>query len=71
MKIQVNVKTNAKQQKVEKLSENEYKVWVKEPAKENKANYAVIDIISELFSVSKSSIQIVSGLKSKTKIIKL
>ena len=71
MKIQVNVKTNAKQQKVEKLSENEYKVWVKEPAKENKANYAVIDMMSEVFSVSKSSIQIVSGLKSKTKIIKL
>jgi len=69
MKIMVKVKPNSKQEKVEKLSETEYVVHVKAPAKEGKANYAVIQLLSEHFRTPKSNISIIKGHKSRNKII--
>lgn len=71
MFVKVNVRTNCRQEKIEKIDKNEYKIWVKEPAKDNKANEAVINIISDTLGVRKSSIQITKGLKSKSKLIKI
>lgn len=78
MKIFVKVKPNAKIEKVEKISEQlfgkkgvNFKVWVREPAKEDKANEAVIKILAKYFGVSKSAINIVSGSASKQKIIEI
>jgi len=68
MKISVVVKPNSRKEKVEK-SENCYIVSVREPPFENKANLAVIKLLSDFFDVPKSQILIVSGQKSKRKII--
>ena len=68
MKISVLVKPNAKQNKVEK-SEAGYLIWTQAPPTENKANKAVIELLSEYLKVPKSKIVIVTGLKSKRKII--
>lgn len=70
MKISVVVKPNSRKEKVEK-SENCYIVSVREPPVENKANLAVIKLLSDFFDVPKSQITIVSGQKSKRKIINL
>jgi uncharacterized protein (TIGR00251 family) len=64
VKIQVKVTANSK-------SENGYLVRVKEPAKEGKANKAVIRALAEYFKVSQSSIRIVSGLEGKNKIVEI
>lgn len=71
MKITVIVKPNAKEEKVEKIDANSYKIFTKEPAKENKANIAVIELLSEYFHVPKSRISIIQGMKSRHKIIEI
>ncbi len=68
MRIYVSVKPNAKREKVEKVDETHYKVSVNAPAKEGKANKAVVDALSEFFGVGKINIALVSGASSKEKI---
>lgn len=42
-------------------------VYVREPAVEGKANVAVIELLAKYFNIPKSSIQLISGHKSKLK----
>jgi uncharacterized protein (TIGR00251 family) len=70
MKISVRVKPNMKEEKVEKEG-GVFTVCVKEPAKEGRANKAVVELLSEYFKVPKSRIVILSGMKSKQKIIEI
>ena len=71
MKIFVRVKANKKEDKVEQTDEKNYQVLVKAPAKEGKANEAVVKILAAHFKVPKSNIEIVSGLKSKMKVVEV
>ena len=71
MKIFVKVKAKAKQELVEKIDENHFKVLVKAPAQEGKANQAIIKILAEYFKVSQSQIRIVSGLSSNQKVVEI
>jgi len=70
MKIQVKVKPNSK---TEELSQegNLFLVKVKEPPKEGKANQAVIKLLTQHFGVSQSQVKILSGLKSRNKVIEI
>ena len=70
MKISVTVKAGSK---VEEVSADggELKVKVKEPAKEGKANKAVIRLLAAYYKVPKSTIKIVAGISSSRKIIEL
>ncbi len=70
MKISVRVKPNSKKEKIERTGDL-LTVYVKEPAQENKANLAVIKLLAEHFNVPKSQISIVSGPKSKQKIVEV
>lgn len=70
MKISVRVKPNMKEEKVERVKDV-FTVYVKEPAKEGRANKAVIELLSDYFKVSKSKIVILAGIKSKQKIIEV
>lgn len=71
LKIWLSVKPQARQEKVEKLSEGEYRVSVRAAAREGKANEAVIELLAEHFSVPKSSLRIVRGEKSKRKLVEI
>lgn len=71
MKISVRVKPNSKEKKIEKVSESSFNLWIKAPAKEGKANVAVIDDLSEYFDIAKSRISIIKGQKNKNKIIEI
>jgi uncharacterized protein (TIGR00251 family) len=71
MKLTVNVIPNSKNPEIIKISENTYKIKVDVPASKNKANKRLVEILSEHFKVSKSSISIIKGLKSRNKIIKI
>ena len=70
MKIFVRVRPNAREERVDKIGDI-LTVYVKEPPKENKANRRLINLLSEYFKVPKSQIFIVSGMKSKQKIIEI
>ena len=46
-------------------------VKVKEPPKEDKANQSVIKLLAAHFGVSQSQVKILSGFKSKNKVIEI
>ena len=70
MRIQVKVKPNSKTEEL--VSEgNSFIVKVKEPAKEGKANQAVVELLAEHFKVPKSQVTILRGLRSRNKTIEV
>lgn len=71
MKLQITLKPNAKQEKVEKISATEFRVAVKAPPLEGKANLALVKLLAKYFQVPQSSIRIISGLKSKRKLVEV
>jgi uncharacterized protein (TIGR00251 family) len=70
MKIQVKVKPNSR---IAEVSREGYSfiVKVKEPPKEGKANQAVIKLLAEHFNVPQSRVRILSGFKSRNKVIEV
>lgn len=70
MKIQVRVKPNSKIEEVSPEGDN-FVVKVKEPPKEGKANRAVIELLAKHFGVPQSQVRILSGFKSKSKVIEV
>ena len=70
MKIQVKVKPNSKTEELGREGDS-FILKVKEPAREGKANQAVIKLLAEHFSVPKSQVRILSGFKSRNKVIEV
>ncbi|OGW80186.1 MAG: hypothetical protein A3G33_09085 [Omnitrophica bacterium RIFCSPLOWO2_12_FULL_44_17] len=68
MKLFITTKPNSKVIKVEKTDETHYRVFVKAPPAEGKANQAVIEALSEYFDIPKMRIHILSGHTSKSKV---
>ena len=71
MKISITVKPNAKQEKVEPMPDGSYRVSVKAPPVEGKANEAVVAALAHYFSVPKSSVEITGGLRGKRKRVEI
>lgn len=59
----------ASRNKVEKISEGDYKVWLTAPPVDGEANEQLVKILSDYFKVSKSLVKIAGGKSAKTKII--
>lgn len=70
MIINVKAKPNSKEEKVEKISEKDYIINVKEPAEDNKANFRVINILAKQFGVNHKEIKI-KNPKSRDKLIEI
>ncbi len=71
MKITVLVKPKAKKKTLELNENGEYIVGVISPARDGKANSEVIDTRARYLKLAKSRVQIVSGHKSKKKILEI
>lgn len=71
MKIFVKVKARAREEKIEKIDDANFKVWVRESAEKGRANQSVLRVLAEYFSVSQSEISIVSGLTSRKKVVEI
>ena len=69
MRIYVRVTPRAGKNEVLKISDGEYKVKVTAVPEKGKANVAVIKLLADYFGVPKSSISIIGGKSTKTKII--
>ncbi len=67
-KIEIKVIPNAKKEEILEES-NLVKIYVKEPAEKNKANIAVLKLLTERFNAK--NIRIISGAKSRRKIVEL
>lgn len=68
MKIKIKLHPNSSQEKITKISETDYEVWLKEKPIEDKANKALEKFLKKYF---KRQVKIVSGLKSKNKIVEI
>jgi hypothetical protein len=69
MRIYIKVVPKSSRNKIEKIAEGEYKVWVTAPPVDGKANEAIIKLLADYFNASKSEVKIVGGKSAKTKII--
>ena len=54
---------------MEKVDETHYRVWVKEPARDGRANEALIKVLSDYFKIPKGHLVLLKGRKSKSKIV--
>jgi len=71
MKIFVYVKAKARENKVEKVDDTTYKVSVKSPPVGGRANKEVEEILAKYFNFPPSQVYIVSGFKSKSKVVEI
>ena len=71
MKITVIVKAGAKVSGVVNGANGAYAVSVKSQAKQGKANTELVGLLADYFGVARSSVKIISGLKSRNKVINI
>ncbi len=71
MKIQVKVKPNSKQQKIEELEDGTFLVRLKSPPVDDKANQELIKLLATKFNVAKSQVIIKSGTTCQSKLIEI
>ncbi len=71
MKIFVKAKPNAKIEKIEKISETEFKIYICEPPEKGKANEAIIRVLAKYFKVAKTRVKIKAGQGSRNKIVEI
>jgi uncharacterized protein (TIGR00251 family) len=71
MKIFITVKLRAKEKKIEKIDDNHFLVFIKELPIKGQANKAIIKLVAKYFRIPITQVKIVSGAKSKQKVIKI
>ncbi len=69
--IKVKVKPNSKQQLIKEETDGSWKICLKSPPVDGKANQELIKLLAKKFNVRKSEITIKSGCSSKNKLIEL
>ena len=71
MKIWVTVKPQARREEVKKIADGEYSVSVRAPAREDRANESVIELLAGYFLVSKSAVKILRGQTARRKLVEI
>ena len=71
MYIKVKVTAGAKKETIEKLSDDHYKISVKQHAERNMANVRVIEILASIFSVNIKQVRIINGYHSPSKMFSI
>ncbi|MFA5927215.1 MAG: DUF167 domain-containing protein [Patescibacteria group bacterium] len=73
MSLRINIKVipGAKIEQIQAGLEGDMKVWVRGKPVEGEANKQVVSLLSKHFNVPKCAVTIVSGLKSRQKVIEI
>ncbi|MBQ8992167.1 DUF167 domain-containing protein [Candidatus Saccharibacteria bacterium] len=71
MRIEVTVKPGTSQEKIVKVDEGVYTVYLRAKAHDGEANAALVKLLAKQFGVAKTSIRIVRGQNSRAKIVEL
>lgn len=69
MRIYVTASPRSSRNKVEKIGDSEYKVYMTTAPVEGKANKQLIDLLADHFKVAKSCVTIVGGKSTKRKMV--
>ena len=67
--LDIRVQPRAKKNAIEVIDENRARAWVTAPPEKDRANKALVDLLSKKLGVSKGSIAILRGAKSRNKLI--
>jgi uncharacterized protein len=70
MQIRVRVRPNSRTEEVVREGEC-LVVRVREPSKEGRANRALAKLLAEYFGVSQTRVSILSGLRSRDKVVEI
>jgi uncharacterized protein (TIGR00251 family) len=68
MRIKVKVRPSSGRQEIEKVSDEEYKVWLKGRAEDGKANLELLKMLKKYFG---KDVRIVSGFTSRNKVVEI
>lgn len=71
MKIFVRAKPRSREERVEKVDDTHFTVWVKEAPQQGKANEAVIRALAEYLGIAPSRMNVVRGDTAKQKTIEI
>ncbi|OGZ64738.1 MAG: hypothetical protein A3A98_01985 [Candidatus Staskawiczbacteria bacterium RIFCSPLOWO2_01_FULL_40_39] len=71
MKIIIKAKPGSKEDKIEKVDEANYTVYVKALPVDGKANAAIIKVLADYFDISQSLVEIISGHMARSKVIEI
>ena len=69
MYLKIKVIPDAKSEKIEKKEDGSWRVWVKVPAENNRANTRVLELVH--LEYPNQSVRIVSGHHSPSKIVSI
>ena len=68
MRYAIKVKPGSSQEKIIETNEGELTIYLRAKAHDGEANDALIKLLSKYYKVPKTSIKIIRGTKSKSKI---
>lgn len=71
MKVTVTVVPRAHEERIEELSDGDLKIWVRSIPEKGAVNKDVQEILAAYFDEPKSSVTLVRGAKSRTKIFQI
>ncbi len=71
MLIQVKVKPNSRQPRVERAADGSFTAFLHSPPVEGKANAELIERLAAHFGLPKSRLRIKTGLASRTKLVEI
>lgn len=69
MKIFIKAKPNAKEDRIKKIDDTHFEVFVKEPPVQGRANGAIIKALADFLNIAPSRLSIISGHTSRRKVI--
>ena len=71
MKLQIKVKTNSSEQKIEDFGDHRYLVYLKSSPEHNEANIELLNLMAKHIGVPASKIRIVSGMTNNLKTLEI
>ena len=71
MFLKIKLHPKSKKQKIEKIGENKYEVWVKAKAEQNHANNEMLDLLAEELKIERNKIRFYSGHHRPSKMVEI
>lgn len=71
MLLKLKIKTNSKENKIEKLKDDEFRIFVKAKPEQGMANQKALELLSEYLQIPKQKISLIKGHASPSKIVQI
>lgn len=71
MNLQVKVKPNARESRLEQQADGSWRAWLKSPPVDGKANAELVALVAARFGVAKRQVEIRAGAGGRSKLVRL